>query len=143
MTSAARSSAEERGEQTQARLLAFLRMELGGGHVVPLDGGGDAVRAVRGPRRDERWVARHRVVAVDEVDVRWIGVEDAERPGAGPRELQAVPAHVGDLYRSARRVDGPVGEAQVPTGEEAEAARPRRLVALVEQRLQAETDPEV
>src|SRR5947207_6640960 len=54
-------------QDLQPDLLALLRVELGGHHVVPPDTAGERP-AVVGRRGDDRRVLRGDVVAVDEVD---------------------------------------------------------------------------
>ena len=82
-------------QQGKSDLLAFLRVELGGNQIPPLDGT-DKITVVIREACGQGWILRNRIVGVHEVEIRI-------RLLSGPRRISRVgktdpvPSHVWDL----------------------------------------------
>ena len=120
-------------EDRQPGRAALLGVELHGGDVPLLDGADELVAVVR---RREHPVAvalvRHAAVGVHEVEL--LAAVAVEERRALP-DADAVPAHVRHRERAG-------GEAAHLAADDAEAGRPERLLAPLEEHLQADADAE-
>lgn len=122
-------------QQLQPDLLAFLRMKLGGEHVV-LPHGGRKIFSVIRSRRNDAGVLRLGEEAVDEIDVAAV-LDAAEQGTIRPRELDLVPA---DL-RNLESLDP--GEADHLAAKHSDPGRAAvEFLALLEKRLVSYTDSE-
>lgn len=90
-----RGDLDEVPEQLEAVALTFLRMELGGVHVVAPDGRSKGL-AVAGPGRDHRFIGGLRIEAVDEVKVGPLG-DAAEQGTFRFLDFHLVPSDLRDL----------------------------------------------
>src|SRR5512140_427727 len=125
----------EVAQDLEPDFLALLGMELAREDVGLANRSGQ-VNAVLGLERDERRVGGDGVVGVHEVDVSALGDAGEQRIAAVKREL--VPPDMRDFYA---RLSGP--EPHDAAGDHAEPGARSLLLALVEQDLQAEADPQV
>jgi hypothetical protein len=120
-------------QQLQSDLLAFLRMKLGGEHVVLPHGGREIPSVVRAGR-DDAGVLRLGKEAVDEIDVASV-LDAAEQGTLRLRELNLVPA---DL-RNLESLD--LGEANHLASKHSNPGRAAvELLAFLEERLVSNAD---
>src|SRR5262249_23709772 len=125
----------EVGQNAQADALALLRMELTGKQVVARYRG-DELAAVVGDGRNQGRVGRLDVVRVHEVDERPVVDSGERRRRVAFADL--IPPHV----RNAElRVVG-LAKAHTAPAQYAEALHRTKLLALLEEQLQPETDAE-
>lgn len=122
-------------QQLQSDFLTFLRMKLGGEHVVLPHGGREIPPVIR-LRRNDAGVLRLGEEAVDEIDVAAV-LDAAEQGAIRPRELDLVPA---DL-RNLESLD--LGEADHLASKHSNPGRAAvELFALLEKRLVSDADSE-
>ena len=123
-------------EEPEPPALALLRMELGAEQPVAHDQGREADAVLAVGRSHALRVERGRhlgVVRVHEVEVRAGG--DPREEGQGPVVPEPVPAHVGHLEPGRKPAHHP--------GQDVETLGVAELLALGEQELVAQADPEI
>src|SRR6478736_2254107 len=122
-------------QQLQADLLAFLRVELGGIHIVLPDGGSEVAAVIRA-RGDDARIRRLRIEAMDEIHVaavRHVAIERAIRTC----DLDLIPRDLRNLQ------PGLFGKAHDAAAKNAEACRATvEFLTALEQRLIADADAE-
>jgi hypothetical protein len=125
----------EARQQLEAGGAALLGVELTREHVAGADRGAERLAVIR-RQRDHRRVVGHRVVRVHEVEVRRRRHRQEQRIVLVPGH--PVPAHVRHLDR---RIGG--REPHHPPGQDRQPAHRAVLLALVEQDLEPQADPQV
>src|SRR5512139_3758998 len=133
------AQAAEVPEQPEARALALLRVELDG-EAVPTPHRRRERDAVDGAARRDPGLPGHRVIGVDEVEIRTGG--DPLEDGVVRQDLHRVPPHVRHLQHPAAGCRHVAGEPYHPAREEAHSLVPAELLALGKQELHPDADPQ-
>src|SRR3990172_6092761 len=133
----------EVGQDGESGPLALLGVELDR-HPVPFSHGGGERDAVRRPAGDDGRILRFHVIGVDEVEVR--PGRDAAEHGVIQGEVDPVPPHVRHLERNGPPVRSRPrkarGEPHHLAAKKPDPLVPPELLALGEEHLQAEADPQ-